>query len=415
MSPTPKISVITPTNNPRFLRETWDSLKAQTFQDYEWVIVPNNECVLPWFDDPHIRVVPMSGEEKAIGAIKRFAFMQGAGEWLLELDHDDILLPTALERLAEVGNCFEFAFSNTANFHNDTWEPDRHNPAYGWKYRDVEYSGHQLVEHRGWEPSPASLRLIYWTPNHFRAWRREFYHYVGGHNDALRVCDDHELVIRTYLKGKMAHIDECLYLYRVVGGDWNSWLTRNREIQDVTRQLQDEYMYQLVERWAELEMLPKVDICGRFSNPYGYISVDLKKASVLADLEKPWPFADSSVGVVRASDALEHLTDPVHTMKEIHRILVPGGYLISRTPSTDGRGAFQDPTHKSWWNQNSFFYWTREEQARYIDNFCVRFQVARLKTDYPNAWCKENNIPYVYADLIALKDGMSRLPGLVEI
>jgi len=26
------------------------------------------------------------------------------------------------------------------------------------------------------------------------------------------------------------------------------------------------------------------------------------------------------------------------------------------TPSTDGRGAFQDPTHLSFWNLNSWFY-----------------------------------------------------------
>ena len=28
------------------------------------------------------------------------------------------------------------------------------------------------------------------------------------------------------------------------------------------------------------------------------------------------------------------------------------------TPSTDGRGAFQDPTHVSFYNENSFWYFT---------------------------------------------------------
>ncbi len=29
------------------------------------------------------------------------------------------------------------------------------------------------------------------------------------------------------------------------------------------------------------------------------------------------------------------------------------GWFLSQTPSTDGRGAFQDPTHVSMWNSNS--------------------------------------------------------------
>ncbi|MDP1796315.1 MAG: hypothetical protein Q8K78_02485, partial [Planctomycetaceae bacterium] len=57
--------------------------------------------------------------------------------------------------------------------------------------------------------------------------------------------------------------------------------------------------------------------------------------------------------------------------------LVPG-LSLSQTPSTDGRGAFQDPTHVSFWNSNSFWYYTRADQNRFID--CpVRFQANRLK------------------------------------
>ena len=85
-------------------------------------------------------------------------------------------------------------------------------------------------------------------------------------------------------------------------------------------------------------------------------------------------------------------------MNEIHRVLAPGGILLSMTPSTDGRGAWQDPTHISFWNQNSFFYYTREQQAKYIHQKNL-FWEARLYTGYPSKWHKENNIPYVYARL----------------
>src|ERR1035437_6597502 len=50
------ISVFSPSHNPRFLDECWNSLKAQTYQDFEWIVVLNQgarwEC-----DDGRVKVV----------------------------------------------------------------------------------------------------------------------------------------------------------------------------------------------------------------------------------------------------------------------------------------------------------------------------------------------------------------------
>ena len=101
-------------------------------------------------------------------------------------------------------------------------------------------------------------------------------------------------------------------------------------------------------------------------------------------------------------------------MNEIWRVLVDGGWLLSRTPSTDGRGAFQDPTHCSYWNENSFFYYTSRDHARYVPEIRCRFQGVRIATDYPNDWCREHDVPYVYADLAAVKTWRRR-PGRIVI
>jgi len=93
--------------------------------------------------------------------------------------------------------------------------------------------------------------------------------------------------------------------------------------------------------------------------------------------------------------------------------LVPGGWLLSATPSTDGRGAFQDPTHCSWWNENSFWYYTRQQQRQYVPGITARFQEARKWTEAPTDWHKVHNILYVYADLVALKG--QRQPGICEV
>ena len=79
----------------------------------------------------------------------------------------------------------------------------------------------------------------------------------------------------------------------------------------------------------------------------------------------PWPWADSSVDEFMAEDLLEHLAplgrgegqlNIMAVMREIWRCLVPNGVLDFKVPSTDGRGAWQDPTHVTYWNANTFLY-----------------------------------------------------------
>jgi len=56
----------------------------------------------------------------------------------------------------------------------------------------------------------------------------------------------------------------------------------------------------------------------------------------------------------------EHERCVVGLMNAIYRALVPGGCLLAATPSTDGRGAFQDPTHCSFWNITDSFWYNRK-------------------------------------------------------
>ena len=100
----------------------------------------------------------------------------------------------------------------------------------------------------------------------------------------------------------------------------------------------------------------------------GYISVDLdaENADVHCDLEDTWPFQDNSVDGVFAAHIFEHLKNPIHTMNELYRILKPGCKAEIHVPSTDGRGAFQDPTHTSFWNINSFDYYCSDRGGNWL-------------------------------------------------
>jgi hypothetical protein len=123
-------------------------------------------------------------------------------------------------------------------------------------------------------------------------------------------------------------------------------------------------------------------------------------------------------GAIKANDRLCRAENKIKTMRLFWNTLVAGGWLLSLTPSTDGRGAFQDPSHVSYWNQNAFWYWTREEQSKYLPPEQifhqtlppVRFQEVTLATEYPSRWHEEHKISYVRANLISLK-GDYKGPG----
>ena len=421
------ISVITPVHkdNPDILRATAASLQAQTYREFEWVIVPNNGMLCPttpladslaaWGLDFPVRVVPLLETTDSVGTIKKFAFAQGTGDWLLELDWDDLLTPDALERVAlEAKLGADFAYSNCAYFKGNFEKPQRFNPVFGWTWRSFVHEGHELDETIAMPVDAHSILWIYYAPDHLRAWRREFYAGVGGHDEKMTLADDHDLLVRTWLAGgKMVHIDRCLYLYRAEG---NTWLSeRNGEIQQRTAEVYRKYLTEVALRFASLHGVRALDLGGAFNRERGFQSVDLAPGSDMQfDIGRRWPLPDNSVGVIRACDVLEHIADKQLVMSEIHRVLRPGGFLLSFTPSASGKGAHMDPTHCSYWNDLSFWYWTKAQYAAFIRNDTVRFLSMVLVEEYPTEWHKARDISYVTFEAICLKDGI-RPPGLIEI
>lgn len=393
------ISIFTPTHDSKFLQELYGSIKDQDF--FEWVILYNNGAKVIDFNDSRVKTIILENASEWVGPLKAKACELCTGDILLEMDHDDWLHQ---EAIAEVKKAFEdpevgFVYSNT--LHDKNYHYDE---SYGWKYRPYD---ELIEEHISFPPTPDSISKIWYAPNHLRSFRKSVYDSIGGYNKEMRVLDDLDLMCRMYLVTKFKHIDKGLYYYREHGE--NTYLKYNAEIQQNVYRIHDQYISALVERWSDMNGLRKVELGGRMAAKQNYETVDLKDADIISDLNQTWPFEDSSVGVIRSFDVFEHLKDSIHTMKEAQRVLAPGGYLICQMPSTDGRGAFQDPTHVSFWNENSFLYYTKEFWAKYIDT-PVRFQSARLYTTSKN----EQGVCWVVAHLVNLKEGF-RPAGLIEI
>lgn len=135
----------------------------------------------------------------------------------------------------------------------------------------------------------------------------------------------------------------------------------------------------------------------------GYVNVDLcPPADQIADLRERWPWDDNSVDEIRAHDIFEHLPDKIHTLNEAFRVLKPGGLLDLIVPTTDGRGAWQDPTHCSYWNLNSLFYleFNNPHNTRFAQAYGTRHQFVIARKDhrkYPDEVWK------LHATLIAAK------------
>jgi SAM-dependent methyltransferase len=92
------------------------------------------------------------------------------------------------------------------------------------------------------------------------------------------------------------------------------------------------------------------------------IGVDINlnsKADVIADLDRcPYPFVSNSFDRIYCEGIIEHLTDIVGVMEELHRIARPGARIIIITPYFTSVDAFSDPTHKHYFSARSFDYFT---------------------------------------------------------
>lgn len=90
----------------------------------------------------------------------------------------------------------------------------------------------------------------------------------------------------------------------------------------------------------------------------GWVNLDsaaLPGVDVVHDLERaPWPFPDSSFDRIEMINVLEHLSDTVGTMNELHRISAPNARVVIRVPYWNSPDYNTDPTHKARFNEHTF-------------------------------------------------------------
>ena len=97
---------------------------------------------------------------------------------------------------------------------------------------------------------------------------------------------------------------------------------------------------------------------------------------VVHDLDEvPWPFAADSFDIIQMKDVIEHLTDIVATMEEVHRVGRAGARVHIMTPHFSCANSYTDPTHKHHLGVHSMDYFTGEHQHDFYSR--ARFRLVK--------------------------------------
>ena len=102
--------------------------------------------------------------------------------------------------------------------------------------------------------NPKTIRHIVGVPNHIRAWRRNLYYQIGGHNRGLSIADDYELLVRTFLNTKMCRIQKLGYIQFIYddASGTNTHNSSRRDIQRRVRTVADYYSEAITKRFEDL-------------------------------------------------------------------------------------------------------------------------------------------------------------------
>jgi O-antigen biosynthesis protein len=396
-----RLSIFTATNDPKFLEEAYESLLVQDYDNFEWVLIPNGKmpAALPKrvVADPRVKIGP-DPKTANIGGLKQHACNCCTGDAFIEFDHDDLLVPGTLSKVAEaIEGGAGFVYSDVAVFNDKDHTSWPYHPGHGWEYYPLRVYEKAFIATKCFDLTPAVLCTVHYAPDHIRVWSREAYSKTGGHNADLSVGDDHELICRTWLTGlPFKHIGCCGYLYRVHPN--NTVKLRNRQIQEQQAKNKIKYMLPIIKEWCRRENLPVVEL------------LPLVKEGTWTPGE-PLPYPDHSVGQVVAFDILQYLDGDKHArfFNDVYRVLAPSGFLSIAVPHENGRYASQDPRHKVRFNRNSFLYYTNSRFAGQNPEIQCRFQMILQRDTYPSKEYEDNQMLMLRCDMMALKG--QRCPG----
>jgi len=179
----PKVSVIIPTYNRRELvREAIASVLAQSFSDFELIVVDDGSedgtaDVVREFDD----VQYVSQENCGVSAARNHGVSLSKGELIAFLDSDDLWQPSKLEQQAV--------------FFVDHVQAQICQTEEIWLRNDIRVNPHNKHRKAGGDVFARSLELCLVSPSAVMM-HRDLFERTGGFDETLPACEDYDLWLR---------------------------------------------------------------------------------------------------------------------------------------------------------------------------------------------------------------------------
>lgn len=136
----------------------------------------------------------------------------------------------------------------------------------------------------------------------------------------------------------------------------------------------------------------KIDIGGGRNSVKGFKILDMiEEADYHCNLEtERFPFDDESVSEFVSNHTFEHISNIINVFNEVWRTLKWGGRIKIKVPHKDCILAWQDPTHKRYWTEESFKFFCGKYIKKYKLDYGIRccfkqliLQISAGKTSNP--------------------------------
>jgi len=192
-SPNPQVSVVIPSYNcAAYLPEALDSLLAQTYADFEILVIDDGSTdqtaeLLQAYCTQHPKITAIRQQNQGVAVARNHGIQQAKGEWIAFLDADDILLPDKLAAQLALAD----AYPNVGMIHS------------GWQRVDSQGRFQMNVEPWLWVPELNLESWLRWKPVLPSAmlFRRQWLVRAGGFDRRFPPAEDTDLVLRLSFMG----------------------------------------------------------------------------------------------------------------------------------------------------------------------------------------------------------------------
>lgn len=387
--------IITSYNQPEFLKEAVESIFNQTYKEtFECIVINDSSeksCVTLNLNDsrPEIKLIYVENE-KNLGLQKAYNLgcFYATGDYLIRLDGDDKLLPKTLEIL-----------DNYINNLNDD--------KIAFLYSDLKIMGtDQIRIYPEWTSgSIQDLQNI----GHLQVVKRKVSEQIGHWDISLVYSADTDFIIRLIETGyKIKHIPEILVENRLHESQYTQqFVKQGNNPQQWKKLIFDRALAKRPDLWLEsyqnvlmqtagsalwrsesqfvytcVKGLPNgIDLGCSYRKKYPFavgIDLDREKGKVpdlIWNIEQELPFRDNTLDYIISSHIIEHLENPVKTIREWIAKLKVGGILVFVVPDTNFTPKIGTPnadkTHKHDWVLKTF----KEEVLEFLNDDCLKVKL----------------------------------------